>query len=289
MKPLPPFRSIEAFAAAVELRSLTAAAEALGLSLPALSRRIRILEEHLGAPLLERLPRGVVPTARGAAYAAELLPALDALRQATERARQADRRAVRISLIPTLAMTWLLPRLPGFQVAHPGIRLDLHGSADCVEPGAGIADLALRLGEGGWPRVMRVASMPLHLVVVASPDLPLGQPQDLLHLPLLGPAHRPEFWPEWARAVGIDPALLPPVRGFDNLQMLYEAAAHGLGVAIALDHLVRPWIENGRLVAPLDHRVASSRGIHLLTGSRPAPPGRVVRDWLRAEMTRSAA
>lgn len=289
MKPLPPFRSIEAFAAAAQLRSLTAAADALGLSLPALSRRIRILEEHLGGPLLERLPRGVVPTARGAAYAAELLPALDALRQATGRARQTECRAVRISLIPTLAMTWLLPRLPAFQAAHPGIRLDLHGSADCVEPGTGTADLALRLGEGGWPGVMRVASMPLHVVVVASPALRLDRPQDLVHLPLLGPAHRPEFWPEWARAVGFDPAVLPPVRGFDSLQMLYEAAAQGLGVAIALDHLVRPWIESGRLVAPLDCGVPSSRGIHLLTGPRPAPPVRVVRDWLRAEMTRAAA
>lgn len=289
MKPLPPFRSIEAFAAAAQLRSLTAAADALGLSLPALSRRIRILEEHLGGPLLERLPRGVVPTARGAAYAAELLPALDALRQATGRARQTECPAVRISLIPTLAMTWLLPRLPAFQAAHPGIRLDLHGSADCVEPGTGTADLALRLGEGGWPGVMRVASMPLHVVVVASPALRLDRPQDLVHLPLLGPAHRPEFWPEWARAVGLDPAVLPPVRGFDSLQMLYEAAAQGLGVAIALDHLVRPWIESGRLVAPLDCGVPSSRGIHLLTGPRPAPPVRVVRDWLRAEMTRAAA
>ncbi|MEN2975797.1 LysR substrate-binding domain-containing protein [Tistrella bauzanensis] len=299
MTQLPPFRSIEAFVVAARRRSLTAAADELGLSLPALSRRIGVLEAHIGSPLLVRLPRGVEPTALGAAYAADLAPTVMALHRATDAARAAargrpDRQTVRISLIPTLAVTWLLPRMAAFHAANPEIAIDLDGSATCVDLAAGHADLAIRLGQGRWRGTDALPLMALDLQPVCSPawlaDHPAGlnEPRDLYRAALLGPGHRPEFWPEWAWAQGLDADALPPVRTFDSLQMLYEAAAQGLGVAIGLDRLVQPWITAGRLVRPIAGKVVSLRGFHLVTpaGAVPRAPVRVVSDWLRAEARR---
>jgi LysR family glycine cleavage system transcriptional activator len=293
VKPLPPFRSIEAFVAAARAGSLTAAAGELGLSVPALSRRIQALERDLGQPLLRRLPRGVALTPRGAAYLTDAGEAVDRLRVATDALREETRRPrVRVSLIPSLATSWLMPRLRRFAAEHPSIEVELDPSQDYVDLDAGDFDFAIRLGERAPADLPSEPLLDVHVYPVCDPALAasgaLRSPTDLAHQPLLGPGHRPEFWPEWARAHALDPAALGSIRLIDGL-LLYEAAASGMGVAIALDAAVEPYLASGRLVRPFEAPVRSSRSFRLLAPRlrRSSRPARIFRTWLLAEAARA--
>ncbi|WP_188607648.1 LysR substrate-binding domain-containing protein [Chelatococcus reniformis] len=290
---MPPFRSIEAFVAAARAGSLTAAAAELGLSVPALSRRIQALEQDLGQPLLRRLPRGVTPTPRGATYLTDAGEAIDRLRAATHALREGpERPRVRVSLIPSLATSWLMPRLRRFHALHPSIEVELDPSQDYADLDGGAFDFAIRLGELAPAGIPSEPLLDVHVHPVCDPTLAasgaLRTPADLAHQALLGPGHRPEFWPEWARAHALDPAALEPIRRIDGL-LLYEAAASGMGVAIALDAVVAPYLASGRLVRPFEAPVRSSRSFRLLSPRlrRSSRPARIFRTWLLAEAARA--
>jgi LysR family glycine cleavage system transcriptional activator len=287
-----PLGSIEAFVVVARSLSLTKAAASMNLTVPALSRRIQILEHHLGGQLFRRLPRGLSLTEAGAAYFAALAPAWDIVGTATEAARIRTRgKAIRLSVMPTFAANWLMPRLVQFHVRHPGIDVELETSGDLVDLSARPdLDCAIRLGKGRWPGLVSQPLLPVDAYPVACPgflgdDPPLQHPQDLLRYPLIGTDHQPEFWGEWFGDVPVDAARCR-YRGFDNLQLVYEAAAARMGIAIGLDPVVRPYLESGRLQRLLPSDVRLSRSFHLVRRQGESLSGgawQVFRDWLFRE------
>jgi LysR family glycine cleavage system transcriptional activator len=287
-----PLRSIEAFVVVARLLNLTRAAAEMGLTVPALSRRISLLEQEFGTALFRRLPRGLALTEAGDAYAAALAPAWAAMAQATEAARaRMPRRRVTVTTLPTFAANWLVPRLDRFQARHPEIEVGIETSIDLVDlrrrPDL---DGAIRLGEGPWAGHAADSLLPIDAYPVASPGYlaghaPVTSPRALLRHVLIDSNHRPEFWPEWFRAADIDAADCRR-RGFDNLQLVHEAAAAGLGVAIGLGPLLQPYLDSGRLRRVLPGGVRLSRGFHLVRRADDAPANRAFdafRDWLLAE------
>lgn len=124
MRRLPPMNSIRGFEAVVQLGSFTAAARERGVTQGAISRLLKIVEEFLVKRLFRPAGRGLVPTEWAEEYAMELRVALDRIEAATERiAEPTTRHVLRVNIIHTLAMRWLIPRLPAFQRRHP--RLDV--------------------------------------------------------------------------------------------------------------------------------------------------------------------
>src|SRR5207237_1609533 len=124
---LPPLNAIKAFEAAARLGSFTRAAEELGVTHGAVSRQIRLLEEWLGTSLFLRTSRNAVPTRAGTDLLADAGPALDRLASASLRLQSGKAREVlHISALPTFAMRWLIPRLPGFQQEHPALETRCH-------------------------------------------------------------------------------------------------------------------------------------------------------------------
>jgi DNA-binding transcriptional LysR family regulator len=145
-----PLRALEAFVAVARARSLSRAATMLNITVPAVSRRVRILEQYLGAKLFDRLPRGLALTEAGERYFAELAPAWERMRNATLSARVPARRdAFRVSVIATFAANWLLPRLMRCRERFAGREIELETSADFVDLRARRdLDGAIRLGRG---------------------------------------------------------------------------------------------------------------------------------------------
>lgn len=123
---LPDIDSLALFVRAAELRSLTKAAEASHIGLAAASRRIALLEHRFKTPLLERSPRGVEPTAAGAAllvHAKALLMQLNQMQAEMNDHATGRRGALRI-LANTSAMTEFLPAdLAAYSRAHPDVRM----------------------------------------------------------------------------------------------------------------------------------------------------------------------
>ncbi|MBM3619504.1 MAG: LysR family transcriptional regulator [Alphaproteobacteria bacterium] len=281
---LPPLGAIEAFAAAARTLSFTDAAGELNLTASAISRRVALLEHTLGVALFHRVTRGLRLTAAGETYLAAITPALDQLRAAgaamTSSARSGT---VRLAVLPSFAALWLFPRLAALETAHPGIDLRVSTVARAPDLTQSDVDLAVAIGTGDWRGWSSTRLMAMRCRPVCAPSLrkSLRIPADLERHTLLGVSQPRGFWRRWCREVGLPP--FPPRRTlrFEGLHLLYEAAASGLGVALAFDDLVAPYLADGRLVEPFDHGFVPDQAYHLL--SRPGERRRgvrVVRDWL---------
>ncbi|MEM9442265.1 MAG: LysR family transcriptional regulator, partial [Pseudomonadota bacterium] len=144
-------RALQAFDLAATQSNLSKAAKLLGVTHGAVSRQIKQLEQYLGVSLLRRLPNGVEMTEAGAELHVATREAFSALElgiQGIKRARH--RRSVTISLSSSLAIKWLVPKLPGFRAEHSGIALYLDTDDEIVDFGRSDVDIALRYGMPNW-------------------------------------------------------------------------------------------------------------------------------------------
>jgi LysR family glycine cleavage system transcriptional activator len=294
---MPPFKGIEAFVVAARALSFTEAASLLNITVPAVSRRIQTLECELGVPLFQRKPRALALTHAGRSYFSDLEPAIDAIRRASHSARVGTHsRLVRVSLPASLAANWLVPRLHHFHAAHPGLHVELASNGEdselnCAEHGElsdGDADIVIRLGNGNGPGLRTACLLELEGFPVCSPsyfacDTILCSPERLCGLPLLGIRGQPELWPEWFRCAGL-PAGAQVAQEFDNAHLLYRAAACGLGIALGVDVLVQPYLDDGQLVRGVNsqYRLNHSYNIVCRAADLSRQPVSTFRNWLLA-------
>ena len=190
---------------------------------------------------------------------------------------------VRLATLPSFAALWLFPRLGAFEAAHPGIDLRVSTVARAPDPTRDDIDLAVAIGTGDWRGWTSEKLMAMRCRPVCAPSLRerLRTPADLERQTLLGVSQPRGFWRRWCREAGLPP--FPPRRTLrlDGLHLLYEAAASGLGVALAFDELVTPYLADGRLVEPFDYSFVPEQAYYLLV--RPGERRRavrIVRDWL---------
>jgi DNA-binding transcriptional LysR family regulator len=138
-------RTLECLVAVVDHCSISKAATTLDMSQPALSRQIASLEREVGAPVVERLPRGVRVTATGRSVARQARIAVAAAEQAIRMGRRvsrADAGRIRVACVETMTAWLLLPVLCHWRSHRPDVQLDLSefSSADamvkCLEDGS---------------------------------------------------------------------------------------------------------------------------------------------------------
>ena len=283
----PPLHALQGFVAAARAGNLSRAAESLHLTVSALSHQIRGLEERLGQRLFVRVARGVELTADGQCLFDRVSPHFDAIEQALQpyRARRDD--VLTITLMPSFATSWLVPRLPRFLAAHPQLEINLQSTVNKVDfERQSDIDAGLRYGPGEWPGLHAVHLFDDWVAPTATPELVerLGRPtlETLGDFPLLGaPGGR---WSDWFRQFGGTPPKRY-VATFDDSETLHRAAVEGLGVALGRLTLMRPMVEAGRLVTLFDERLKSEFAHYLVF---PERSGRhrglhAFRDWLLEE------
>jgi LysR family glycine cleavage system transcriptional activator len=287
-----PLDLLDTFVAVARVGSLTRAAAARHLTISALSHRLRQLEEQLGQPLLVRGPRGVTPTPVGARLLEQVAPALETVERAVRTLRSRAREGLTISLMPTMASGWLIPRLPRFVAQHPEVSINLLSSWDLVDFEREDVDCALRYGSGSWPAVTAERLFDEYLSPVASPELlqRIGRVRlsELGQAPLLDDAGG--RWRDWfARFGGTPPRHFVAV--FDDAEALHHAAVQGLGIALDRTLLARPLIEAGQLRSLSRKRMKSDWSHYLVYPERAAelPAFGEFRQWLRGEAQRYAA
>ncbi len=260
---LPPLNGLRAFEAAARTGSYVGAAAELHVSPSAISRLVKLLEARLGVALFVRRANGLTLTDAGAAYLSELSAAFQRIASATARLADGGRRTLVVGAGPTLAMRWLIPRLPGFHAAHGEIDVQIStqiAGADPMRPGW---HAAIRLGDGRWPGLSSTFLFTADLFPVASPDLAarLKTPEDLARVPLLEAANARGDWPLWLQKAGLtEKVSLKRVLSFDYPAFALQAALDGLGVAMARAPFVADDLKAGRLVKPFDLTAPQERG-----------------------------
>lgn len=265
----PSLIELHAFLAVCRQGSFRRAADDLCVTQAAVSRAVQRLEEHLAAGrLFERSPAGVVLTPRGAQWRKLVERHVLALESAAETLGRASRpRLVRLSVIPTLSIQWLMPRLPGFHERSPGVKVELRQFRHDEDFTRDDVDLWLDVKRPSrrWPeRIQTRYLIGRELIPVCTARLAKAYrtPRDLQGATLLHHTNFPDNWARWFAKAGAPctPRLGP---GFDLTMHLIVAAKAEMGVAVVPACLVERELRAGELVMPFDVEVSSGRGYFL--------------------------
>ncbi len=211
-----------------------------------------MLEDHIGVKLFNRNGQTPSLTVAGERYLQRLEPSYEAMRAATEwMAPDPNRRALRIGVSQSFAVSWLVPRLPDFYRQVSGIDVVLQTCADHVDLTGGAVDVRILYGHGDWDNFISHKLLDMEAFVVSAPTLLDGRPaptciEDLYDMPLLEVVHPRNQWADWLIDAGCTVPLREPLY-FDSIQVMYEAASHGLGVALGVPPLVDAFLRGGRL------------------------------------------
>jgi LysR family transcriptional regulator, glycine cleavage system transcriptional activator len=255
MRELPPLNALLAFEIVARTGSVRSAANELFVTPGAISRQIRLLEDHFGVPLFARQGRGLGLTSIGAAYYERVTTNFDGLRRASALLHSSSGRSVlRLRSYTTFATRWLIPRLSQFQLAHPEIDVRLTTASEWSD--LGDFDAAIRLGDGQWPDLDAIPLVPNVLTPVCSPTLlePDGS-MDVARLAeqtIFFVRARPQDWALWCKAAGLEINFFKRRRELESSALAYRAASEGRGVALAQLVLVTDELKTGALVAPID-------------------------------------
>lgn len=289
MKRLPPLTAIEAFVQVARLGSVKAAAEALSLSSPALSRRIQALERAVGRPLFERRHQAVHLNPEGVRLLAEIGPPIDALGSAIERAAGATLR-LRLAVPSLFAAQRLMPNLPRLRALHPELHIDLDTGPNRVARLADGLDAAIAISAHIDPAFYSRRIDSNRVIAIGArrflegPDA-LRSPADLARVTVLLHRDLGAAFDHWRRAAGL-PALEPAAADvYDAGQLILDAAASGLGVAFMLEsHLAHA--ADPRLVRLFDVTAESPYNYWFACrrSAMKRRPVKLFHDWLFGEL-----
>ncbi|WP_296260553.1 MULTISPECIES: LysR family transcriptional regulator [unclassified Pseudomonas] len=292
---LPPLNALRAFEAAARLNSVSLAAAQLHVTHGAVSRQLKVLEEHVGVPLFAKEGRGLKLTDAGVRLRDATGEAFDRLRSVcAELSRGGADAPFVLGCSGSLLARWFIPRLGRLNADLPDLRLHLSAGEGDLDPRRPGLDALLVFAEPPWPADMQVFELASERIgPVLSPRfarfeaLSHAPLQALLNEPLLQTLSRLQAWPSWAKQNGIEPDALSYGQGFEHLYYLLEAAVAGLGIAIAPEQLVADDLKAGRLAAPWGFTKTPAQ-LALWVPKRAAD-GRALQlaQWLRQELGRS--
>ncbi|WDY57316.1 LysR substrate-binding domain-containing protein [Pseudomonas sp. PSKL.D1] len=277
---LPALNALRYFDIAAETESFVRAAERLHVTHGAVSRQIRLLEESLGVDLFERRNRAIFLTPAGRALHGTTQAIFEQLDGAVQRLQQQQRDNVLVlSCEPTIAMRWLIPRLPRFHAAHPGLQVQLVAAGGPVDFARSGIDLALRRDDFHWPPTLY--SQPVCEEWIGPVSCHANAQLDGQRL--LHSNTRPTAWSTWLRLSG-QRARHTERSDFEHFYLSLQAANAGLGVAIASALMVHDELDNGQLHAPFG--LLRDGSAYVLLSPQPINDGgkrQQFADWVTAE------
>jgi DNA-binding transcriptional LysR family regulator len=261
---IPPIQCLLTFEALARLRSVTQAAEELFVTPSAVSHRVKQLEQIIGTKLFGRADFSL--TTEGSEYLAHVREGLAILQKFPSSSAMPGKRKLRLAVTPTFARSMLMPRLRQFLEAYPEIDLTMQVSIPLLDVVAEDADLIVRFGTGRYADLEYVCLMKDEVTPLASPawvrdNGPFLVPEDLHRVPLLRSPLEP--WRTWFAAHNLD--YPEPVDGssFNDIGLMCDAAAQGLGVALVRLKLGAPWLDSGQLIRLYDRTVPSPHAHYL--------------------------
>lgn len=285
---IPSTAMLSAFEAAARHQSFTKAADELAVTQSAVCRQIAGLEDFLNVKLFRRSRRGVVLTEAGIAYSRKVTARLDEVeRDALDvMARGGQGGTLELGAVPTFSTKWLLPRLPLFAHAHPGITINLSARARPFLFDDTNFDAAIHAGETPWPGTEGLFLMHESMVAVCSPSLIAPRQSlaraDWRRYPLLQQSTRPYGWREWFASLGlrVEGDMAGP--RFELFSMAVEAAIHGMGIALIPRFMVEDELQRGVLIQAAPHACPTGRAYYLIYPERNSdnPALASFRSWL---------
>lgn len=299
-KALPPLSTLRAFEAVARRLSFSRAAEELHVTPGAVSQQVMQLEHLMGARLFHRTKRSVALTEVAERILPDVQAAFQLLARATDRAAGVGSgRSLTISVAPSFASKWLLPRLPSFAEAHPEIELRISATVSLTDFGKDGSDVAIRFGRGNYANVDCERLFDESVTPLCAPALLRGGRRlkgvdDLRHFPLLHDTSIPSegersAWKEWLALAGARHVSADRGIRFSLAEHALQAAIDGSGVVLARLCLAERDLAAGNLVQPFDLVMPTQLGYFLVMPPRNRERVEIqrFREWLLRSMSRS--
>ena len=293
---LPPLKSLVAFEATARHLSVTRAGQELRVSREAVSRHIRVLEEHLGVKLFDRLHRAVALTPPGRKLQAVVQQSLEDIAYVS-RSIGSPAQTYKITVSATIALSSFLltPRLARFRAGNPNTEIHVVTSDNPSDLFAEDIDVALRYGDGNWPgfdtiHLFDVKSFPICTQEYLQQAPQLERPADLINHTLVnldGVPHASEDWWWWLNEHDIRVPASFNMLGLNSYDNVIQLALQGEGVALGFSGLVDEYLKDGRLVRPLGPTENQIQAVYVVLPAMTSPPSHVQSfiDWIIAETT----
>ncbi len=284
---LPPLNSLRVFEAAARHLSFTRAAEELFVTQAAVSHQIKALEEFLGLKLFRRQNRSLLLTEEGQSYFLDIKDIFTAISDATTKVLERSAKGtLTISLTPSFAIQWLVPRLSDFNEKHPDI--DVRIKAVDMDEGSltDDVDVAIYYGRGHWSglsadKLYQEYWMPLCSPMLLNGAKPLHSLDDLRYHTLLHDTSRQE-WQRFVKHFSVKDINVNQGPIFSHSMMVLQAAVHGQGIALGNNVLAQPELDAGRLVCPFDEVMMSDNAFYLVCQENQMTAERIeiFREWM---------
>jgi len=298
----PSLDALRIFAVAARHLSFTDAAAELNLTQSAVSHRIRGVEEELGVALFRRLTRRLELTSTGRTLARKIDSAIREIdRGIVELTGPGDERPIKVTMLPSVASHWLIPRLSRIRSQQPNVDVRVIADSRLLDLRAEGIDIAIRFGRAPYPGYAVTRLMGDRVLPVCAPELlerhaPVDNVDSLLALPLLHDSATDadgsdSDWRTWLNNLGRPDAACATGQHFSEAGMLIDAAVLGLGVALARASLVADQVASGSLVCPLNFATPTAFSYYLLGLPEAMEKPRIAlfRDLLVAEAARTEA
>lgn len=265
---LPPLNSLRAFESAARLMSFTLASKELFVTHGAVSKQVKILEEYVGTPLFIRQHRSLKLTGEGELYFASVQSALQTINSATADliVKPLQTQSLAINVLPSLTISWLIPRMEEFKSRFPHLYVDLSIGDFEVDFTNAKYDIAIRSATSTPKGANVMKLMDEDLCLVCSPEIStrLTSLESINQMTLLKHTTRPDLWQVWADDVGIK-LTTENKFGVEHFYMLSQAAASGMGVALIPRFFIVNELKSGKLVIPFEAKYTSPYSYYLLT------------------------
>jgi LysR family glycine cleavage system transcriptional activator len=290
--------ALRAFWAAARHRSFAAAADELHVTASAVSLQIRQLEEELDFKLFERTPKGLVLTPQGARLLPGITQAFEHLKGTIAAIDDGAPGAgsLSISVAPSFATKWLLPRLGGFLDRNPDVQVDVKANIELTDFARDEVDLAIRYGSGTYPGLTVELLLEDRMFPVCSPELLMRYGQrnparvfseaPLLHDVSVDRDPADPSWKMWLKASGLEEIDWRKGPRFNQTALALDAALAGLGIALAPAALVATDLAAGRLVRLANEEWKGGFAYYLVHPADKAglPALQRFKSWLRAAL-----
>ncbi|VWM18702.1 LysR substrate-binding domain-containing protein [Burkholderia lata] len=248
MRNLPPLSLLRAFEATARLGSVTKAAAELCRTHGAVSRQLKLLQEHFGAALFAKEGTGLKLNQHGEALFTLVAPMFEKLERDYERLRaQLHDTGLHVACSATFAMRWLVPNLADFYRMQPDVRIRL-SMTSAREIRTEGADVVIVWDLTSYPQVDRERAVRLAPVCFG----PVCTPEyaSVAHTGIkITHDFTSSAWTNWELQNGT-PIGMGGQIAFPHTHLCIEAALSGLGVALVERRLIQRELTKGLLVAP---------------------------------------
>jgi LysR family glycine cleavage system transcriptional activator len=287
---LPPLKSLRYFDAAAKSLSFTRAAAELFVTQSAVSHQVKALEEYLGVALFIRKNRRLHLTEEGQTYWPAVRKIFEQLADATEQLKSSGASGpLTVSVAPSFAVTWLVPRLNQFNERFPDIDVRMKADDELADFVRDDVDMQIFYGhqEDYSDDLYSQCLLEEKLFPVCSPDLlqgrrrPLESPNDLRYHNLLHDESIDE-WKSWLKLAGVEGVNLNTGTIFSHSNLVLQAARYGQGIAIGHSVLAQSDIELGRLVKLFDIELTAPFSYDIVCPEAwsEKPKIKAFREWL---------